>query len=161
MSPLSKFFGWMSSKFSTLIEVSRAPSFTCHFSDSCYLDIAGILGTTKKIVAKDSKTFGKEIAKYIDSKDQKRGDKKDKKSKDKPKEKSLMDKVREAAGQSVAARNAKQSSKNKDDEPALWPLIRQVNVRCPAKALSTGAILVDLPGLFRLSQRVKRNLTVF
>ncbi|RXW25223.1 hypothetical protein EST38_g555 [Candolleomyces aberdarensis] len=108
-------------------------------------NIAGILGTTKKIVAKDSKTFGKEIAKYIDSKDQKRGDKKDKTSKDKPKEKTLMDKVREAAGQSVAAKNAKKSSK--DDEPALWPLIRQVNVRCPAKALSTGAILVDLPGV--------------
>ncbi|KAJ2931653.1 hypothetical protein H1R20_g5445, partial [Candolleomyces eurysporus] len=108
-------------------------------------NIATILGTTKKIVAKDSKTFGKEIAKYIDSKDQKRGDKKDKKSKDKPKEKTLMDKVREAAGQSVAAKNAKKSSK--DDEPALWPLIRQVNVRCPAKALSTGAILVDLPGV--------------
>jgi hypothetical protein len=154
----------MSSKFSTLIEVSPAPSFTCHFSDSRYSDIAGILGTTKRIVAKDSKTFGKEIAKYIDSKDQKRGDKKDKKSKDKndkPKEKSLMDKVREAAGQSIAAKNAKQSSKSKDDEPALWPLIRQVNVRCPAKALSTGAILVDLPGLFCSFQRAKHSLTIF
>ena len=144
----------MSSRFLTSTEVSLVPSLTCPYSDS-NVDIASILGTTKKIVAKDSKTFGKEIAKYIDSKDQKRGDKKDKKSKDKdkPKEKSLMDKVREAAGQSTAARNAKQSSKNKDDEPALWPLIRQVNVRCPAKALSTGAILVDLPGLFCSFQR--------
>ncbi|KAF6762688.1 hypothetical protein DFP72DRAFT_876603 [Ephemerocybe angulata] len=105
-------------------------------------DVAQILGTTKKIVAKDSKTFGKEIAKYIDSKDQKRGEKKDKK-KDAPKEKSLMDKVRQAAGQSVTAKKGPP----KGDEPALWPLIRQVTVRCPAKALSTGAILVDLPGV--------------
>jgi hypothetical protein len=32
------------------------------------------------------------------------------------------------------------------NQPAYWPLIRQVAVRCNAKALSTGAILVDLPG---------------
>ncbi|KAJ7228734.1 hypothetical protein GGX14DRAFT_414563 [Mycena pura] len=82
--------------------------------------IAKILGATKKIVAKDSKSFGIEIAKYIDSKDQKRG-------KDKTKDK----------------------SKDKDRDPnapALWPLIRQVNVRCSSPALATGAILVDLPG---------------
>ncbi|KAJ7047442.1 hypothetical protein C8F04DRAFT_7939 [Mycena alexandri] len=88
--------------------------------------IAKILGATKKIVAKDSKTFGAEIAKYIDSKNQKRGKGKDKKDKDKKKEKT--------------------KDKNKDDTPALWPLIRRVNVRCPAAALATGAILVDLPG---------------
>ncbi|KAJ7781316.1 hypothetical protein B0H16DRAFT_1671621 [Mycena metata] len=86
--------------------------------------IAKILGATKKIVAKDSKTFGIEIAKYIDSKNQKRGKDKDKKDKDKKKEK----------------------SKSKDDTPALWPLIRRVNVRCHSEALKTGAILVDLPG---------------
>ncbi|KAJ7667949.1 hypothetical protein DFH06DRAFT_1280748 [Mycena polygramma] len=81
-----------------------------------------ILGATKKIVARDSKAFAVEIAKYIDSKDQRRG--KDKKDKDKKKEK-----------------------KDKDaNTPALWPLIRKVNVRCSAAALATGAILVDLPG---------------
>jgi hypothetical protein len=106
------------------------------------IDIVAILGTTKKIVAKTSKDFGKEIAKYIDSKDQKRGDKKDKK-KDKAKEPSLMDKVRKAAGQSVTARR----DGPKGEEAAYWPLIRQVTVRCPSKALSTGAILVDLPGV--------------
>ncbi|KLO16323.1 hypothetical protein SCHPADRAFT_823334 [Schizopora paradoxa] len=78
--------------------------------------IAGLLGTVKKINAKDSKEFSKQIAKYIDSKDQKRGKDKDKKN-------------------------------DKADGPALWPLIRQVNVKCPAEALSTGAILVDLPGV--------------
>lgn len=33
-----------------------------------------VLGTTKHVVAKNSKEFGKEISKYIDSKDQRRGD---------------------------------------------------------------------------------------
>ncbi|EAU84723.2 hypothetical protein CC1G_00242 [Coprinopsis cinerea okayama7 len=74
-------------------------------------NLRNILGTTKKIVAKDSKQFGKEIAKYIDSKDQKRGDKKDKK-KEKKKEKSVMDKVREAAG--VADANAARNNIAKD-----------------------------------------------
>lgn len=88
-------------------------------------EIAKLLGTTKHITVPDSRTFAKEISKYIDSKDQKRGDKKDKK-KDKGKDK----------------------KKDKDkDEPAYWPLIRQVRVWCNAKALSTGAILVDLPGV--------------
>ena len=42
----------------------------------------------------------------------------------------------------------KDKKKDKDDDgPAFWPLIRQVRVKCNAKALSTGAILVDLPGV--------------
>lgn len=99
------------------------------------LGIAQLLGSTKHISARNSRQFGEEIAKYIDSKDQNRG-KKDKK-KQKNDEKSLMDKVREAAG----------VSKKKDSiGPAFWPLIRQVNVRCPAECLSSGCILVDLPG---------------
>ncbi|KAF8974240.1 hypothetical protein BDZ97DRAFT_1945601 [Flammula alnicola] len=106
--------------------------------------ISQILGTTKLISAKDSKAFTKEIGKYIDSKDQKRG-KKDKDKKDKPKEPSIMDKVRKSAGMLSKSSG---SSKDADaDSPALWPLIRQVNVRCRAEALSTGAVLVDLPGV--------------
>lgn len=101
-------------------------------------EIAKILGATKSIIARDSKVFAKEISKYIDSKNQKRGGKKDKK----PKEKSLMDKVREAAGT-----NKSKEKMDGADSPALWPLIRQVNVRCSSAALSTGAILVDLPGM--------------
>ncbi|KAG6820103.1 hypothetical protein H0H93_005415 [Arthromyces matolae] len=104
-------------------------------------NIARILGTTKNIIAPDSKSFAKQIGKYIDSKDQKRGDKKKEKEK---KGKSLMDKVREASGTS---RKDKKDKKADADAPALWPLIRLVNVRCNAAALSTGAILVDLPGV--------------
>ena len=33
-------------------------------------------------------------------------------------------------------------------KPALWPLIRLVSIRSRAAALSTGAILVDLPGKY-------------
>lgn len=58
-----------------------------------------------------------------------------------------MDKVRSSAG--MTNRNGASGSsrsKESDSDAALWPLIRQVNVRCNALALSTGAILVDLPG---------------
>jgi hypothetical protein len=83
--------------------------------------------------------FAKEISKYIDSKDQQRGEKKDKdkepgEKRDKEKEKAERQKERERREKMAA-------------EPALWPLIRLVQVRCPSKALSTGAILVDLPGV--------------
>ncbi|KII94798.1 hypothetical protein PLICRDRAFT_86263 [Plicaturopsis crispa FD-325 SS-3] len=95
--------------------------------------IARILGATKNIVAKDSKTFALEIGKYIDSKDQKRGDKKDK---DKKKHKDKD------------ARQPKNNHNNDErSQSALWPLIRQVSVRCPSPCLSTGVILVDLPGV--------------
>lgn len=104
--------------------------------------IRNTLGTTKKISAKDSKAFAKEIGIYIDSKDAKK-DKKDKK-KDKSKDISPMDKVRQLAGMYASGRSS--SDKVKESSAALWPLIRQVNVRCRAKALSTGAVLVDLPG---------------
>ncbi|KAF7983849.1 hypothetical protein HWV62_18164, partial [Athelia sp. TMB] len=110
-------------------------------------NIARMLGTTTKIVAKDSKVFAEQIGKYIDSKDQKRGkkDKKDKKDKDKPKPSAgSFGEYFSKEKQEEAQRKEKAS---KDDGPALWPLIRQVNVRCPCKALSSGAILVDLPGV--------------
>jgi len=112
-------------------------------------DITKILGTTKKITAKDSCTFAKEIAKYIDSKDQSRG-KKDKKEKEKEKEKeksqSLMTTVRVMNAQHPRNIDKPKTSPG-DDRCALWPLIRQVNVRCKAAVLSTGAVLVDLPGM--------------
>ncbi|PPR06571.1 hypothetical protein CVT24_001752 [Panaeolus cyanescens] len=107
-------------------------------------NIMSILGTVKTISAKDSKAFGKEIAKYIDSKEKRV--KKDKKDKEKEKEKkslSIMDQIQKMNGTSSGS-----SSKTNDlDAPALWPLIRQVKVRCKAEALSTGAVLVDLPGV--------------
>ncbi|KAG1892548.1 hypothetical protein F4604DRAFT_1699937 [Suillus subluteus] len=98
-------------------------------------NIANVLGTTKKISAKNSTIFAQEIAKYIDSKDQKRGSKKDK------------TKVSDNSPMSIHTKDKNKETKKKDHGPALWPLIRQVNVWCNAQALSTGAILVDLPGV--------------
>ncbi|KAK0191014.1 hypothetical protein F5146DRAFT_1196144 [Armillaria mellea] len=116
--------------------------------------ITAMLGTTKKIVARNSKEFVAEIAKYIDSKDQSRGkkDKKNKRSAEKEEEKgqTIMEKIQAATKKSGANATKKRSSdkeSNIKDAPALWPLIRQVNVRCAAKALSTGTVLVDLPGV--------------
>ncbi|KAK0490958.1 hypothetical protein IW261DRAFT_1434849 [Armillaria novae-zelandiae] len=115
--------------------------------------IAAILGTTKKIVARNSKEFTTEIAKYIDSKDQSRG-KKDKKhrrsaEKEKKRAQTIMEKIQAAAKKNgeKAAKKTPNDASNAKDTPALWPLIRQVNVLCAAKALSTGTILVDLPGV--------------
>jgi hypothetical protein len=121
-----------------------------------------ILGTTKHVVASTSKEFGKEIAKYIDSKNQKRGDKGKKDDKKAPAPaksgNTLMDLVRKKAtaqamvlytGESSpnngAASGSGNGHANKDhgepnvEELELWPLIRSVKVRCNAAALSTGA----------------------
>ena len=92
---------------------------------NCFVETARILGTTKKIVAPDSKKFSQQIGKYIDSKEKKRGSDKDKK-----KDKERIEK-----------------EKKKEGEPALWPLIRLVQVLCHSEALSKGAVLVDLPGV--------------
>lgn len=102
-------------------------------------EIAKILGTIKHITANNSESFGKHIAKYIDLKDQKRGDKRDKKVKETAK--SLITLLLKDAN------GKKDVKKDKSEGPAYWPLICQVNVRCNAPALSTGAILVDRPGV--------------
>ncbi|KAF8824489.1 hypothetical protein HHX47_DHR8000086 [Lentinula edodes] len=40
---------------------------------------------------------------------------------------------------------------------ALWPLVREVHIRCNAKCLSTGATLVDLPGSYLISDSICEN----
>jgi hypothetical protein len=136
--------------------------------------ISRMLGTVKHVVANNSKVFGEEVAKYIDSKEKKRGgDKKDNdKAKSKEKEKaseprnagsSLMDLVRKkATATSKVVQKGTQQTKNKNgqfdpDGPAYWPLIRQVRVRCNSKALSTGAILVDLPGVAGILRETRNS----
>jgi hypothetical protein len=145
-----------------------------------------MLGTTKRVAAPDSKTFGEKIARYIDSKEKKRGNEKKLKGKGKGKGKnkskngketkskgkdrgkkkggqsSLMDLVMKKGGKGSAnakkgdvpapepapsQKTQKDGTQPEEDGPAYWPLIRQVRIRCKALALSTGAILVDLPGV--------------
>ena len=101
--------------------------------------ISARLGTTKHICMKDSKAFATAISKYIDSKAQKRGQRKGENKTDKS---SKNDKQKAKDG-----KKTKESKQNQDSGPALWPLIRQVIVKCKSTALSTGAILVDLPGV--------------
>jgi hypothetical protein len=123
--------------------------------------VSRMLGETKHIIAPNSRVFSEEIAKYIDSKEKKRGG--DKKGKGKEKDKpaggsSLMALVMKnaAAGssrvqkdkiQTAGAGATKKNDQYNPEGPAFWPLIRQVRVRCRAAALATGAILVDLPGV--------------
>jgi len=118
-----------------------------------------ILGTTKHVVANTSEEFGKEIAKYIDSKNQKCGDKAkdDKKAPAAAKSgNTIVALFREMATQAMAPHTGEpnpndgaasgsgdgRASKNYGEldveELELWPLIRSVKVRCNAAALSTG-----------------------
>lgn len=112
--------------------------------------IAKFLGSVQKICAKNSQAFASQIAEYIDSKDQQRGDKKSKKDKKKDK-KEKKKKEKESGNKNLKEMlSGEKSDKPKKDDgsgAALWPLIRQVQVRCPSAALSTGVILVDLPGV--------------
>lgn len=78
-----------------------------------------VLGTTKKINTSSPQRFYQELQKFVDSKE--KVTKKDKEKKD------------------------------KSEKPALameyWPLIKVVKIYTKAPALSTGAVIVDLPGV--------------
>ncbi|KAF8871534.1 hypothetical protein CPB85DRAFT_1445513 [Mucidula mucida] len=62
----------------------------------------------------------------------------------------MRDKVKAATIKEKAKKDKKKDRKDKDDTlnaPALWLLIRQVNVRCNTDTLKTGSRLVNLPGV--------------
>jgi hypothetical protein len=81
--------------------------------------VLAVLGTTKNINSAYSNSFYQQLQKYVDSKE-----KVTKKGKDKDK-----DKVK------------------KSFEMEYWPLIKVVKIYVKALALSTGAVIVDLPGV--------------
>ncbi|KAL2065059.1 hypothetical protein VTL71DRAFT_4199 [Oculimacula yallundae] len=76
-----------------------------------------VLGTTKKIEKSKAEYFYRELQSYVDSKEKSSEDKKKKKEKG---EKKQME---------------------------FWPLIKVVRIYTKAEALSTGAVIVDLPGV--------------
>ncbi|UPX18511.1 uncharacterized protein EKO05_0008810 [Ascochyta rabiei] len=78
-----------------------------------------VLGTTKKINTAQSHRFYNELQKYVDSKE-----KVTKKDKDRGKDK-----------------------QKSSFEMEYWPLIKVVKIYTKAPALSTGAVIVDLPGV--------------
>jgi hypothetical protein len=100
------------------------------------VDVAKMLGTTEKIVASNSNIFAKEVGKYIGSNMQiqyhSMDDDHDEEELPEPHTNNDEDYEMESYP---------------GDSPSLWPLIRQVRIRCPSNALSTGAVLVDLPGV--------------
>jgi hypothetical protein len=76
--------------------------------------------------------------------------KKESKKKKEPKKKESKEKKESKKEKKESKEKNESEQKNeskKEDPPALWPLIRQVRVWCSSSALSTGAILVDLPGI--------------
>ncbi|KAE8149624.1 hypothetical protein BDV25DRAFT_140603 [Aspergillus avenaceus] len=81
-------------------------------------DVLGLLGSVSVIEENSPREFAKKLKSYIDSKGRARSLKKP------------LDKD------------------SKDSGVRNWPLIRVVRIYVKAKALSTGAVLVDLPGVF-------------
>ncbi|KAF7946085.1 uncharacterized protein EAE97_005123 [Botrytis byssoidea] len=81
-------------------------------------DVRKVLGTTKTIEKSSPEFFYKELQRYVDSKE--KSTKEKGKNSEKKKEKKTME---------------------------FWPLIKVVRIFVKADALSTGAVIVDLPGV--------------
>jgi hypothetical protein len=81
--------------------------------------VQNVLGTIKKIISRESSEFYRRLQHYVDSKE-KGTEKKDKN------------------GNKIT---------NPKREFEYWPLIKVVKIYTKAKALSTGAVIVDLPGV--------------
>ncbi|KAG4025453.1 hypothetical protein MFRU_058g00360 [Monilinia fructicola] len=89
-----------------------------------YKDVQEVLGTTKTVEMSNPEFFYKELQQYVDSKEKSTGEKgkkaRKKKGKKADKEKRIME---------------------------FWPLIKVVRIFVKADVLSTGAVIVDLPGV--------------
>lgn len=81
--------------------------------------VRSVLGTTRKINARDPSTFYKSLQRIIDSKEK---------------------------GQEKLDKNGN-INHNVKREFEHWPLIKVVKIYLKAPALSTGAVIVDLPGV--------------
>ncbi|KAL5370946.1 hypothetical protein DPSP01_014578 [Paraphaeosphaeria sporulosa] len=94
----------------------------CNISDLVTRpDILSILGTTKTIETDQPITFYKQLQHYVDSKE-----KWSKKGK---------------------GNDGGRTKTNKHTEMEYWPLIKVVRIYTKSRALSTGAVIVDLPGV--------------
>lgn len=78
-----------------------------------------LLGKKVQIEATDPDEFTSKLQRYIDS----------------SKARSTIPAKRRAPGSDPS------------ESIALWPIVRKVAIKCDSRALSTGAILVDLPGV--------------
>ncbi|KAG9685146.1 hypothetical protein KCU95_g14552, partial [Aureobasidium melanogenum] len=91
--------------------------------------VRGLLGTTKYIKDRYCDTFYKSLQHYVDSKE-------------KPELAKDSDDEDEDSGN-----KDKKKKKTRKREQEFWPLIKVVRLYVKADALSTGAVLVDLPGV--------------
>lgn len=93
--------------------------------------VRNVLGTTRYIKDRYCDTFYKSLQHYVDSKE-------------KPEQKSDSDD--EDDEERTKGDNEKKKKKRKREQE-FWPLIKVVRLYVKADALSTGAVLVDLPGV--------------
>ncbi|KAH0550909.1 hypothetical protein GP486_007727 [Trichoglossum hirsutum] len=128
--------------------------------------VRDLFGTTREIHCSEPKTFYAQLQRYADSREksteQKEKDKKGKKGRKghvDSKEESIelnvedkednVDSIEEPAGQNEKDGKGKKDKKRRRErrEMEFWPLIRVVKIYVKAPALSTGAVIVDLPGV--------------
>lgn len=81
--------------------------------------VRNVLGTTKHIAERDCNVFYKRLQHYVDSKEKNDSNKK----------------------------QTEEEKKSRKREMEFWPLIKVVRIYAKADALSTGAVVVDLPGV--------------
>ncbi|OJJ70533.1 hypothetical protein ASPBRDRAFT_56321 [Aspergillus brasiliensis CBS 101740] len=93
--------------------------------------VTDLLGTTLNFEGDDPKPFSTRLKSYIDSKGKRGRPKKSAKSQDTAEHQDSASDT-DAANQGIG----------------LWPLVRVVRIYTKAPALATGAVLVDLPGIF-------------
>ncbi|OCL10223.1 hypothetical protein AOQ84DRAFT_387654 [Glonium stellatum] len=79
--------------------------------------LLNILGTTKKISEADPEPFYRRLQTYVDSKEK------------------------------VTGKEPKEKKKKEKRKMEFWPLIKVVKIYAKSPALSTGAVIVDLPGV--------------
>ncbi|KAI4715999.1 hypothetical protein E4T48_07804 [Aureobasidium sp. EXF-10727] len=92
--------------------------------------VRGLLGTTKYVKDRYCDTFYKSLQHYVDSK-----------------EKPELANESDDEAKDDAKVTEKKKKKTRKREQEFWPLIKMVRVYVKADALSTGAVLVDLPGV--------------
>ncbi|OJZ83876.1 hypothetical protein ASPFODRAFT_62985 [Aspergillus luchuensis CBS 106.47] len=93
--------------------------------------VTDLLGTTMGFEEDDPKAFSTKLKSYIDSKGKRGRPKKSAKKQDADEHPDSVSDT-ETANQDIG----------------LWPLVRVVRIYTKAPALATGAVLVDLPGIF-------------
>ncbi|KAF7975844.1 hypothetical protein HWV62_8413 [Athelia sp. TMB] len=98
---------------------------------SC-LDILGILGSVTTISEATPEAFVRKIGRFVDSKRQRRGG-------------ARMPPPQQTVLTDFYSRESEHDD-NENDVP-LWPLVSKVQIFCKSATLSSGVILVDLPGI--------------